>query len=666
LDRWVDSAGLQNAPPDGVAPVCDRWPHQLWCLVVTLNVCLFPALALAQRAGENAVTAAEDAFGTATGSQTIGLYSITDARGFNPQQAGNLRIEGLFFDQPSMYLNQCLVSTTTMRVGIAAQSYSFPAPTGIVDIKLSNPQASPGVSAVLGGGSYGQFSTLLEGRGQVSERVSAFACAAYEGNFIPDQALRARNATVATVWSWHPTERTDVRPFLSYVAGSDHQVLPIVYTDGVFPPPLFAARDLASQEFTDQLWRSTTLGVLVRQSFDTPWVVSAGMFRAIEHDPTTFEEEYLSVLPDRSADHVLDVVPSLRATSDSGEVLVARRFGGDGHTRTVQLMLRGRRSSRDFGGDALVEYGAITLESPPPPGPMPYMTSAVSVDETRQLDVGAQYQEQWQGVGSLGVGLLRSHYRRTLLPPQPGSASSKSAAPWLTNLRASFDLTSAAKVYGSYVQGLEDSALAPSTATNRGEPPPATRSRQADFGIRYARTESLSVILGLFDIKKSYFNLDTDDVYTAIGTVRHRGVESSVTYSNGGFTLVAGGVLLKQHVDRALTEADATGLQTIGPVPLTLNFNLDCAPPSWQPWAASIQLTRWSSRVATNNDLYWLPPLVTLAAGVRYEARVAAHPLSLRLDVMNVTDARGLHLTELGQITPELDRRFLMTVAFDY
>src|SRR5579859_3184302 len=59
----------------------------------------------AQRTDDNAVTAASDAFGNTVGFQTIGLYSPTNARGFNPTQAENLRIEGLYYDQQITYSN---------------------------------------------------------------------------------------------------------------------------------------------------------------------------------------------------------------------------------------------------------------------------------------------------------------------------------------------------------------------------------------------------------------------------------------------------------------------------------------------------------------------------------------------------------------------------------
>jgi len=48
--------------------------------------------AQAQRGNEVAITNADDAFGTRVGNENTGLYTQTSARGFNPQQAGNVRL----------------------------------------------------------------------------------------------------------------------------------------------------------------------------------------------------------------------------------------------------------------------------------------------------------------------------------------------------------------------------------------------------------------------------------------------------------------------------------------------------------------------------------------------------------------------------------------------
>ena len=72
--------------------------------LITLVLISLSAPAYAQRTNDNAVTAAGDAFGKAIGNERIGIYSTEDVRGFNPVDAGNARIEGLFFaqtDRPS-------------------------------------------------------------------------------------------------------------------------------------------------------------------------------------------------------------------------------------------------------------------------------------------------------------------------------------------------------------------------------------------------------------------------------------------------------------------------------------------------------------------------------------------------------------------------------------
>src|SRR3954470_13068163 len=112
--------------------------------------------AQAQRAGEDAAAAADDAFGTTVGNESFGLYGPYDARGFSPVQAGNVRIEGLYFDQQSD-LGGRIVSGNTVHVGISAQAYAFPSPTGIADFSLRIPGDKPLTSVFVG---YGQFDSL--------------------------------------------------------------------------------------------------------------------------------------------------------------------------------------------------------------------------------------------------------------------------------------------------------------------------------------------------------------------------------------------------------------------------------------------------------------------------------------------------------------------------
>lgn len=83
--------------------------------------------ALAQRAGDNAVTAAEDAFGATIGNESVGLYSPSSVRGFSPITAGNVRIEGIYFDRQG-FTSPRFTPSSAIRVGLTAQGYLFPAP----------------------------------------------------------------------------------------------------------------------------------------------------------------------------------------------------------------------------------------------------------------------------------------------------------------------------------------------------------------------------------------------------------------------------------------------------------------------------------------------------------------------------------------------------------
>jgi iron complex outermembrane receptor protein len=666
-----DGAGSRSLRMPTIRPVIENansvrapWEQAALRLVSALAACLMALSAAAQRAEQNVVTSADDAFGTSVGDQTIGLYSRKDARGFSPQQAGNLRIESLYFDEPTQYLASCMVRELTMRIGIAAQSYSFPSPTGIADIKLPVPGDTPALSGYASRASFAESTGVVEGQARLSPSLAVYGCVGGEKNFFRDEAGRSSNEHAASVLRWRPTERIEILPFASLQTGADQEVVPVVYTDGILPPPRFESRQLATQPFTTQGWRTKTLGSIVRYASDAGWKMALGVFRVIEQDPRTFEDEYLSVLPNRTADHTVDVTPRYSSASTSGEMRLARRSGGATHERTLELAIRGRRANREYGGDALVDYGVIGIDSATPIAPAPYLTSASSIDETRQVDAGVLYEERWRGKGSLAIGMLRSSYQRTIVAPGAVPETDK-AEPWLGSLRFTADPAAGMTVYGSFVQGLEDSALAPYTAANRGQPPAATRTHQTDGGVRLAPTDKVSVVFGAFEIDKAYLNLDAANVYTVLGSIRHRGLESSMTYAHEGLKLVAGGVLLRPRVERNLLEPGATGLVPIGPVPLTLTINADYAPGRWHPWAASLQWNYLSARVVTSDDRYWLPQFTTISAGVRYESTIWNHPFRVRFDTVNLTDARGLRVTSLNLLMPDLGRRVTLSLAVD-
>ena len=114
------------------------------------------------RTGDNAITQAEDAFGFSVGRETIGIYSANSARGFSPTSAGNVRIDGLYFD-PQNPLASTVSDSSSIKVGLSAQGYPFAAPSGIVDYSLRQLDNRSAASIIVNADAYGSYGVEVDG-----------------------------------------------------------------------------------------------------------------------------------------------------------------------------------------------------------------------------------------------------------------------------------------------------------------------------------------------------------------------------------------------------------------------------------------------------------------------------------------------------------------------
>lgn len=634
---------------------------------LTLVAALLVALtASAQRAGENAVTAADDAFGNTVGNQTIGLYSPTNARGFNPTQAQNLRIEGLYFDQQTSSSNPFLFSGSDIRVGIAAQSYSFPSPTGIADYKLRTPGDTSLVSAVLTRGPLNMSTVEIDAQYPlIKDTVDVGLTVAEWTGFDYSYARTSSSRELSLILRIRPNARTEIVPFVGYVHNGEHQILPSVFGNGIDPVPLFNQQRLPAQNWSSWGWNQLTAGIIERSSLGSSWTLTAGVFRSVSQLGQNFNDLLLGLTTSGVADHIMDVIPPQRASSYSGDLRLAWLATHGAHAHELTLAVRGRQVARSFGGDSLTDLGPISIYHPWTSVMEPVLDfSATSTDDVRQTGVGVSYNERWQGVGALSLSVLKTDYRRTIaIPGTPTSPDRSSRA--LPTASFTVNAGSHAAIYSSYTRGLEDSANAPPSAVNRGELPPAAPTWQADGGIRIVPARGVQVLLGAFKVHKTYFSLDSASRYRQLGDLSSRGLEGSTTVSVGGLKIVGGMVLLKPEVRRQFPGLGGNGTVPVGPVPRTININVDYAPASWGGWAAAAQWTSLSPRAEVDSDRIELPRLSTLGISVRRKFTLFQRPCSVRLDAQNVTNARGLGISAVYAVSPQLRRNYTLTLAAD-
>lgn len=635
-------------------------------LLVSLVSPLSAKRAYSQRADDNAVQSAEDAFGTQIDQQSIGLYSPTNVRGFSPQQAGNLRIDGLYFDQVTIVTNPCLIRDTTIRIGIAAQKFSFPAPSGIVDLQLRTPGDKEIGSLIASYGPFAYSEAALEYQLPTKDqKLGVDICAQFEHDFDYDAAQDSHRESFSVIGNVQPSDKIQITPFVAYVGGSESRMLPELFTGADTSLPPFRENQLSAQADSNFGWEQLTAGVVSAIELPGQWHIRSGIFYSRENDPANYNPYLL--LDAQGLESFMDVTPPHLSTSLSGEVRAIWNNKGSSASDDVELNIRFRDSSKEFGGDDVVDYGPATLlDRSQFPAFVPTF-SPTTTDAVDQVNIGATWSRSWGQQNSVSLGAMLVDYRRSIDTPGQEKVQTRESV-GRVSAQATHELWRNATWYGSFIQGFEDSPVAPLVATNRGEPPLSSLTWQADTGIRLELGKSLHIVVGAYEIGKPWIAQDSAGVYVANGNLRSQGLEGSLAYHQDALTVIAGLVGTTSTVS-SIPNGNGVQIEPLGTVPLTFTVNADFAPDNWRGFGVSSQLWRYSSQRVAYYQPIATPSLTTIGAGVRYQKHLtqgAVSNWSVRLDAFNLTNAAGLHLSNTGWVQPEDQRRIMLTLSADW
>lgn len=627
---------------------------------------LVSGAAQAQRAEENATTSAEDAFGTRVGSESVGLYSANNARGFSPQQAGNMRIEGLYYDQQGLFGNR-MQRGQTMRIGLSAQAYPFPAPTGIADISVvmstDNRRVITGalqVSEPIGGiQPSADIVTPI-----IADKLGFAAGIAYL--FGPnDYRGDNKNLGLGGTLRWTPRETLEIIP-LAYYSASTQDVQPLILPGGAYIPARIDRAEFFGQRWAQRDATDRTFGLIARGNVAPNWRLQFGIFDSENHRPENYSILYRNVQP--NGDASLDIVGSPHHISrgTSGEARLSGVITQGAYRHTIHLATRGRNTHRTFGGTNTLALGAARIGIYREIAKPAFTYGARDDDVVRQITPGVAYVGQWAGVGEFSVGLQKSFYRRAFGKENAAPVTTRSR-PWLYNATAAVFPTRDLAVYAGYTRGLEEFGTAPENAANRGQPVPAALTKQIDGGIRYRIKPGLTVIAGVFEIEKPYFDRDPANVYTDVGALRHRGIEMSLTGQLvPGVTVVAGAVLLQARVSGLSVDRGLIGRVPPGQSPATYLFNINYVVPTLRGVTLDSQLNVDESYYANRLNTFRIPTAMTWDLGLRYAFAVGVARANFRVQVRNVVNsyfwtADGAS----GRVAPTAPRRVFVRLAAD-
>ncbi|HYD86919.1 MAG TPA: TonB-dependent receptor [Vitreimonas sp.] len=635
-------------------------------------LCLSSGAAHAQRVDENAVRSAEDAFGASVGNERIGLYSDVDARGFSPVAAGNIRLEGLYIDNPIGFSGR-LVSGSTLRVGITAQGYPFPAPTGLSDYALRSVGDESVVSVNGSVGPFGGHALSVDMQQPFRDGDLSFAGGVAYRRDEPTPGAADEIYAAGGVLHWQASERLVIQPFFAVFDLPSLRSTPLVFTDGASAPPESPARNLSPDWVWSRSFRPL-YGTIANFELSDSWTLRAGLFR-VENET---ERQRTALLRNTQADGSLDMFVAASQEqsfgSTSGE-LRATWSGDEGPRRhALHLSVRGRAADRTYGGGVSVPLGPSNLYEDVPDLPEPVIAfGPQSQDEVRQTTLGVAYQGVWTGVGEVRLGVQRANYEKTVIAPSAPVIVSTDE-PWLYDAALAVPITSRLSAYAGYTVGLEESPVAPENAVNRNEAPPALRTSQRDAGIRYRVTPDMTLVAGVFEVAKPYFNLDPAQVYRELGEVSHRGVELSLAgRPMEGLTLIAGAVLLDGEVSGELVDLGLIGPRPVGQTERQLRLNLDYALPWNRDLSVDLAVLSTGDRAASSapqpslgDAQFTQPGRTTLDLGARWRFGIGDARAVARLLVQNVTDNREWDVGSNGAFTMSSPRRVSLSVTADF
>jgi iron complex outermembrane receptor protein len=634
---------------------------------------MVPGAAYAQRASENAVTGADDAFGTNLGTETTGIYNENDTRGFSPLKAGNYRLDGIYFD-PVATLPGRLRASSSIRVGYSANDYPFPAPTGIVDTRLrsAGEKFTGGISATRSqyGGDFEELDLqipLIDNHLSLSAGIGRSYVRTIDAAY-----TRAWGYAIKPVIHWGGAE---ISPFYGQGFLINVRARPLIVLTGAYLPSRPADEKYLGQTWANGQNDNDNSGVTIKAPITDRISFRGGFFHSKNNRRANFTEIFSVTAPSGLSNHRLISDPLQEVHSWSGEAQLAMRFGGDDWQHRVIIGYRGRDRYTQSGGSDVRDFGSVVLGDLDPEVQPNFVYSAVNVGRVQQSSWMLGYMARIAGFGQINLGTQRARYRASFRDSK-GTSQSRDDL-WLYNASMIVDVSPALSLFGGSQRGLEDSGVAPENAANRGEQLPATRSTQYEAGLRWnfgPRSTRSHLVISAFQITKPYFSFDAGGRFTSLGTVRHRGIESSLVGRIGArLSLLAGAVLMDPVVSGPGRAAGLAGERPAGTPSVFARIDANYRTDIFGGLTPTVSLIYTGSRAASSKPIapgssaqLLLPPHTTLDLGLRQQFKLGKFPASIRAVLQNVFDTAAWKVIASNTLQADERRRMAITLSADF
>jgi iron complex outermembrane receptor protein len=611
-------------------------------------------------ADDSAVKSAADAFGERVGTEQSGLYSESQVRGFDLNDSGAYRIDDAYFSRAAA-MNDPVLAGVGVRVGVNAVRLAYPAPSGVVNYRLR--QAGPVNELRLGVG-WRDFGTrVIQGDGSFRNGELSLA-----GGFVWRPLFRlsggneGRALDVGGVGTWEIAPDHRLRTFASlYQRGYDGDYA-VLASEAAVPPALKRLHQY-SPSWADTQATNSNIGVLYDARIGG-FTVDLAAFRSLFDIERT---DYTLISADSvgraSATNFRG--PDRAKRADSTEARLGRQFITGDLSNLVTASVRAGRTIVDLTSSLAIPLGSFDLRSGDTPEGVELEWSGTrGQDMVEQVTGSAGYGVAWKDRVQLRFAVHRNRYNKEVASIA-GIRTERANESTLYNTSAIVSLTDSTAVFGSWLTGLEESGVAPTSAINRDEVLPPVEAEQFELGVRHAITPELTLIGAVFDVSKPTSGFRADRSFGLVGEVRHRGVEGSIAGQlDANTSIVFGAVAFEPEVTGPLVDAGVVGAHAAGISQVVANANIERQ--FGNNWSLDAGLSYSSERWADTANTFKTPATTTLSIGTRRRFELGGRTAQFRFLASNLTGVEGYRATPSGVLSPitPLTVRAMLTVSF--
>jgi iron complex outermembrane receptor protein len=648
-----------------------------------LNVNVIPNALIESQQAQSLLEALRNIAGVSPSQVTTTVYSNLAIRGINVENRSNYRLNGLLPIVNLVDLPLEDKDRVEALKGASALYYGFTTPAGIVNMTMKRPTTDPYVAATLFGNDHGSVAAHVDASdtfGLLGVRVNAVYGDVHSGI----DHTRGRRSLLAMALDFKPSDSVTVTLDAEHIEKRVNEPgvfryirLPAPTPTDLYPalelPPLLDPRANFGPDWSsnDAEERNALAGVSWRMSPAWTFAASYGNSHIVRdrHFNTIDLDTYG---PNTSGDGVLTIGLQPGATFENSSDRVEVAGAADLWFMRHEVLIGASQNIRDGFTSTTIPATCPGVTATAPRIPCRQNVFApVSIPETpfpaprgaraRIDDLGYYLFDRIEMASWLQVlvGVRKADYAETnrdagaiTFQDDPTSVSYGvifKARPWMS-------------IYGTYIEGLESTPAAPSTAANAGTPLPAAESMQREAGVKVELQPGLLLQFAYFDIERGSAFVDGANVYVLDGRARFRGTELSVTGEiTADWSLYATGQVLDAKqisgAETRITTNPTTGAVTV--VPTVVGRTIENTPERTFSLATEYRLSRLLPGLSVNGAVYYIseravnqfnqafiPSYTLFDLGASYVRSFRGNEVTLRLTGQNIADKK--HFSSTG------------------